>query len=250
MMNPAEFVNIAEAERTFWWYRGMRRILFGLLDPLAKKREIRTVLEAGCGTGYNAAALEQRYGWRAFPLDLEKEGLDYGRAMGISRPTQADVAALPFSAAAFDAVVCLDVIVHFPRGDESRALAELSRVLAPGGLLILRASALDILRSRHSRFTCERQRFTARRLASAVLDHGIRVLRCTYANSLLLPVALLKFRVWEPLARRAPQSGVRPVSHWLNELLSAPLGMESWWLGAGRNIPLGQSVILIGEKES
>jgi SAM-dependent methyltransferase len=250
MMNPAEFANIAEAERTFWWYRGMRRILFGLLDPLAKKRRIHTVLEAGCGTGFNAAALEQRYGWRAFPVDLQKEGLEYGKAMGISRPTQADLAALPFSAGAFDAAVCLDVIIHFPPGDESRALAELSRVLAPGGLLVLRASAFDILRSHHSQFTFEKQRFTARRLASAVLDHGIRVLRCTYANSLLLPVALLKFRIWEPLTGRIPQSGVRPVGRWLNRLLGAPLGMESWWLSAGLNIPLGQSVILIGEKQS
>ena len=33
---------------------------------------------------------------------------------------------------------------------------------------------------------------------------GIRVLRCTYANSLLLPVALAKFRLWEPLMRQAP----------------------------------------------
>jgi SAM-dependent methyltransferase len=250
MMNPAEFANIAEAEHTFWWYRGMRRILFGLLDPLVKNRKIHTVLEAGCGTGYNAAALEQRYGWRAFPVDLQKEGLEYGKGMGIARSTQADLAALPFSAGVFDAAVCLDVIIHFPPGHENRALSELSRVLAPGGLLIVRASALEILRSQHSEFTHEKQRFTARKLASAVLDHGIRVLRCTYANSLLLPVALLKFRVWEPLTARAPQSGVRPVAHWLNRLLGAPLRIESWWLSAGLNIPLGQSVILIGEKQS
>jgi SAM-dependent methyltransferase len=250
MMNPAEFSNIAEAEHSFWWYRGMRRILFGLLDPLVAKRKIRTVLEAGCGTGYNAAALEQRYGWRAFPVDLQKEGLDYAKAMGVARPAQADLAALPFPAGAFDAAVCLDVIIHFPPGGENRALAELSRVLAPGGLLILRASALDILRSRHSEFTHEKQRFTARKLAAAVLAHGIRVLRCTYANALLLPVALLKFRVWEPLATRAPQSGVRPVAKWMNKVLGVPLDMESWWLSAGLNIPLGQSVILIGEKQA
>src|SRR2546426_5085286 len=28
MMNPAEFANIARAEQDFWWYRGMRQILF------------------------------------------------------------------------------------------------------------------------------------------------------------------------------------------------------------------------------
>ena len=32
-MNPAEFANIAKSEKHFWWYRGMRTILFRLVDP-------------------------------------------------------------------------------------------------------------------------------------------------------------------------------------------------------------------------
>jgi len=248
VMNPAEIVNILEAEEDFWWYRGMRRILFGLLDPLAERRKVRAALEAGCGTGYNAALLEQRYGWPMYALDLDWGGLRHAQERGVSRLTQGDLAALPFPAESFDAVISLDVIVHFPRGEEGRALAELTRVLARGGLLVLRVAALDTLRSRHSEFACERQRFTAKRLIAGVTSHGIRVLRCTYANSLLLPVALAKFRLWEPLMQRTPQSGVRPVSPWLNRLLSLPLAAESRWLTVGRNMPLGQSLILIGEK--
>jgi SAM-dependent methyltransferase len=247
-MNPAEFVNIAHAEKDFWWYSGMRRILFQLLDPLVKDRAIQTVLEAGCGTGYNAGTLQQRYGWRTFPLDLDMEGLRYGKRQGVSRLIQGDVARLPFRSESFQAVLSLDVIVHFPRGEENGPLAEFSRVLAPGGLLVLRVSALDILRSRHSQFAHERQRFTAKRLMRAVTSQGIRVLRCTYANSLLFPVALTKFRVWEPLLRRPPQSGVRPVDGRLNRLLEMPLDAESRWLGAGLNLPVGQSLILIGER--
>jgi len=249
MMNAAEFANIAAAERDFWWYRGMRRILFSLLDPLAGKRRIRTVLDAGCGTGFHAATLQERYGWRVYPLDLQMEGLAYAKAQGVERLTQGDVTALPFPAGTFDAVVSLDVMVHLPRGVELRALNEMSRVLAPGGLLVLRVAAFDFLRSRHSEFTTERQRYTAKRLTPALGDRGIGVLRCTYANTVLFPVALVKFRVWEPFTRRAPQSGVRPVSPWLNRLLALPLMAESRWLGAGLNLPLGQSLIVIGEKE-
>ena len=249
-MNPAEFMNIAQAEEGFWWYSGMRRIVFGLLDPLAKSRTIRTVLEAGCGTGYNAWALQRRYGWEVVPLDLGMDGLRYGKRLGLSELIQGDVAALPFRSESFQAVVSLDVIVHFPRGEENRALAEFARVLAPGGLLVLRVSALDVLRSRHSQFAHERQRFTSKRLIRAVTAQGIRVLRCTYANSVLFPVALAKFRVWEPLLRRPPQSGVLSVDRRLNRLLEAPLAAESRWLSAGLNLPLGQSLILIGEREA
>src|SRR5262245_46769746 len=166
MMNPAEFANIARAEQDFWWYRGMREILFRLLDPLVEERRFRRALEAGCGTGYFARALAERYKLRVFPVDLAWEGLWHGKRLGVENVAQADISQLPFPSGAFDLVASMDVIVHFPRGEEDSAARELARVLAPGGALALRVAALDALRSRHSAFAHERQRFTRRRLRS------------------------------------------------------------------------------------
>lgn len=247
-MNPAEFDNIFRSEQDFWWFRGMRRILFRLLDPVVQARRIRTALEAGCGTGFMTRELAARYGWRMYPVDLGWEGLRYGRQLGVERLLQCDISALPFPGAVFDAVLSLDVLVHFARGEEDRPMAELARVAAPGGLLAIRVSALDILRSRHSLFAHERQRFTRRRLLDLAARHGFRPLRCTYANSLLFPVALARFRVWEPLVRQPPRSGTEPVKPWLNKLLHLPLELEAAWLGAGGGFPFGQSLILIAEK--
>jgi SAM-dependent methyltransferase len=247
MMNPAEFANIAATERDFWWYQGMLRILMRVLQPHVRGRKWSRVLEAGSGTGYFACLMQKR-GWPVTPVDLCWEGLRYGREMGVERQTQADIAALPFPDATFDAAISLDVIVHFPLGQEGRAFAEISRVLRPGGLAVIRVSALDILRSRHSEFAHERQRFSRSRLLQQAQNAGIRVLRCTYANSLLMPVAFAKFRVVEPLLNKPPSSGVEPVSPLLNRLLYFPLWLESLWLGGGLNFSLGQSLILIGEK--
>jgi SAM-dependent methyltransferase len=248
MMNPQEFAHIAKSERDFWWYRGMRKILFGMLDAVLAGRRVDRVLEGGCGTGYMALCCRERYGWRMYPADLGWEGLEFGRKMGLERLVQADLRALPYRAGSFDMVMSLDVVVHLPRGEENTAMRELVRVLAPGGLLVIRVSALDILRSRHSEFTCERQRFTRARLVAAAERQDIRVLRSTYANSLLMPVALAKFRIWEPLLRQPPASGVEPVPGWLDRLLYLPLALEARWLGWGFGLPPGQSVILIGEK--
>jgi hypothetical protein len=114
--------------------------------------------------------------------------------------------------------------------------------------MVIRVAALDILKSRHSEFTRERQRFTRHRLMCVARAHGFRVLRCTYANSLLLPIALARFRIWEPLLRRPPASGTGPVPRWMDRLLFALLAVESAWIGAGRNFPAGQSLLLIGER--
>jgi SAM-dependent methyltransferase len=247
-MNPAEFDNIAGSESTFWWYRGMQRILFRLLDPVAGNRPYGRVLEAGCGTGYLSKLLGERYGWEMFPVDLGREGLRYAQAMNVPHPAQCDIAALPFGDGSFDMVVSMDVIVHFPRGEEDRPVAEFARVLRPGGVLAIRVSALDLLRSRHSMFAEERQRFTKKRLVELLERNGFRVMRCTYANSLLLPVAFAKFRIWEPLVRAEPGSGVAPVAPWLDRILYAPLSAEAALIGAGFDFPLGQSVIAIAEK--
>jgi SAM-dependent methyltransferase len=247
-MNPAEFANIAESEQNFWWYRGMRRIMFALLDRHPAARARGDVLEVGAGTGHFSRELERRYNWRMYPMDLGWEGLEYAQGYGVTRLVQADMCSLPYAPAAFDAVVSMDVVVHLPRGEEDKPLREFARVTRPGGHLILRVSALDILRSRHSQFAMERQRFTRSRLLRLVADHGFETTWCSYANSLLVPVAFTKFRIVEPLSRQAPASGVTPVAPWLDSMLYAPLAAEAKWLGSGGRFPLGQSLILFARR--
>lgn len=247
-MNPAEFANIALSERDFWWYRGMRKILFGMLDPFLAGRKITRALEAGCGTGYFSHLLQSERRLPVVPADISWEGLRYARKMGAERPVQANILDLPFAAGSFDMVLSIDVLAHLQEGEEHRACGEFARVLRPGGLLVIRASALDILRSRHSQFAFERQRFTRRRLMGMAAASGVRMLRCSYANSLLLPAAFAKFRIWEPLMRRPPASGVQPVAPWLDRLFYGALALEAAWLARGYRFPAGQSLVFIGEK--
>src|SRR6267143_814600 len=124
MMNPAEFANIAAAERDLWWYRGMRDILFRLLDPIASARRFDRVLEAGCGTGYLSRLLAGRYAWKIVPLDADPDGLKYAREAGMCSLVQGNIAALPFDSASFDALLSIDVIPHLERGAEHGVFAE------------------------------------------------------------------------------------------------------------------------------
>src|SRR5215212_5052433 len=128
-MNPAEFANIARVERDFWWFRGMRQILFRLLDPLVAARRFTRVLEAGCGTGYFAHELGKRYRFPVFPVDLGWEGVAEGKRLGVERLAQADITALPFHSGTFDMALSLDVMVHFAPGREDVPMSELARVL-------------------------------------------------------------------------------------------------------------------------
>lgn len=246
MINPSEMANIAAAEQSLWWFRGMREISFRLLDPVLAPG--LRILEAGCGTGHFAKALQQRYRSPVFAVDLDSEAIRYCRRLTAPRPAQASIAALPFRDAAFDVVASMDVLPHFAPGEEEAPFAEMVRVLRPNGFLFLRVAALRLFRSRHSQFIWERQRFTRGRLAELAAAHHLRVLRLTYANFLLTPVAFLKFRLWEPLTRQAPASGVHLIPPALDRLLYLPLALERAWLSRGLGFPWGQSLYLLAQK--
>lgn len=156
---------------------------------------------------------------------------------GVERLVQADIQSLPYAGECFDAVGSMDVIVHLGRGRETLPLGEFARVLKPSGMLILRGSALDILRSHHAEFAMEQQRFTRPAAGGGRRETGFTVTRTTYANSLLMPVALAKFRVWEALAGGEPSSGVVPVAPWLDRLLSLPLSGRSPLAGGRLELP-------------
>ena len=246
--NPAEFATIARHEETFWWYRGMRAIQLGMLAPYLEKRFFHRALEAGCGTGYLARRLQRERNLPLVAMDYSAEGLRYGVEGGLERAAQGSLFDLPFSSAAFDLAMSFDVLQQFAPGEERRALSELARVVKPGGLLALRVSAFHALRSRHSEFVRERQRYTRPQLRRLVGEAGFRVLRATYANTLLSPIAPLKFRLVEPLQSKPAESGIQPEPRWLDGALFGLLATEAAWLRAGFHLPFGQSLLLIGER--
>jgi SAM-dependent methyltransferase len=100
-----------------------------------------TILDVGCGTGVFAAgiaaALPRATIWGVDLVDgMLTGGRERWRALRHQAvPVQGDSERLPFRDAAFDVVTCANSFHHYPRQD--RAVAEMYRVLKPGGRLFL-----------------------------------------------------------------------------------------------------------------
>ena len=122
-----------------------------LFDQLLRGRITpeMTVLDAGCGNGRNLVHL-LRQNCTVFAVDASERAVEetYELARRLAPATPADhfrmerLEELSFEDATFDAVICLAVL-HFARGPIhfDRMLAELWRVLAPGGLLFTRLAS-------------------------------------------------------------------------------------------------------------
>jgi 2-polyprenyl-6-hydroxyphenyl methylase/3-demethylubiquinone-9 3-methyltransferase len=95
-------------------------------------RHAALLLDVACGGGLMARHIPD--GYRHVGVDLTMSALSVATAHGV-QGVQADVLQLPFAEATFDVVVAGEVLEHI--GDVEGAVAEVCRVLVPGGTVVI-----------------------------------------------------------------------------------------------------------------
>ena len=132
-MNAHRYDLMYHVEDSHWWYRGMEAITRAVIERAISNRRGLRILDAGCGTGAVMNYLAD-YG-TVTGCDHSAEALHYSALRRHARLCRASVAALPFADASFDTAVCTFGLCAIPNIDT--ALDEMTRVLRPGGKLIL-----------------------------------------------------------------------------------------------------------------
>ncbi len=140
----------ADAKREFdrWSHRYDRDLLQWLFFEPAHRMLLDTlnaadehILDVGCGTAVFATRVLERFPQtRVCGLDLSPGMLLQGQerlrcATGRMNLVQGDSERLPFASNTFDAVTCAHSFHHYPH--QERVVAEMHRVLRPGGRLLI-----------------------------------------------------------------------------------------------------------------
>ena len=234
----------ARAERDHFWFRGFRRFMEPLVAGVANGRPLE-ILDCGCGTGHNLHML-RRYG-RAYGIDLTWAGLQYARKKGERKVARATVGALPMPDARFDLVTSFDVLYGLPDEVERAAIAEMIRVLKPGGWAIVNVAALPWLRGNHSVLGGELRRYRRQELRSKLEAAGFRVTRSSYTNFSILPMVAAVRAKQRLTGHVESDAEISVPSAPINSALAALLGLEAIALRAV-NMPLGSSVMAVAQK--
>ena len=228
-------------EDGMWWYRALHsRVLDALGQPHGR------VPDAGCGTGGFLARLKATWP-RTDAMGLEYFPSAAARAQQKSGcPVVAgSVQRLPFADGHFAAVTSMDVLCH-ASVDPLPALAEMRRVLAPGGRLVVNLPAFQWLRSAHDIRVHNARRFTASQTRKLLHAAGFRDVRMRYWNALLLPLMVVQRRVMASAPEDRSDVAVFPP--WQDHLLFTVTELERRLARLGFPFPAGGSVLAVATR--
>jgi SAM-dependent methyltransferase len=175
-------------------------------------------------------------------MDLSSAALALARQSGDVRLVRSTVESLPFATGAFDGVASLDVLYHEAVGDDLLAIRETTRVLRPGGILVMNLPAYRWMMSAHDRAARTSRRYTQRQVRALLVDAGLVPVHVTYRNSVLFPAALVARMLF-----RTRGSDLVPVHPLLNRLLASILRGEAAWIRHGP-LPFGLSVFAVARR--
>jgi SAM-dependent methyltransferase len=233
-MELDEYTRMDAVEARMWWYRALHSRLLDALNACSDP-----VLDAGCGTGGLLARIAANRS--AIGLEWHEPAAKLAAAKSRRPIARGSVNDLPFSTASFGTVILADVLCH-AAVDPAAALAEVHRVLRPGGTLIVNMPAFRALLSAHDARVHNARRMNASETRAMLVDAGFRVRRARYWNTLLLPLMIAQRKL---LARSSDRSDVAAFPPWLDRTFHAITELER---RLRLSFPAGGSVLAIAER--
>jgi SAM-dependent methyltransferase len=240
-VEPQEYHLMDAVEDGMWWYRALHT---RVLEALGRSQG--RVLDAGCGTGGFLARLKAAWpGVEATGLEYNADAAARARAKSGAPVVNGSVLTMPFADASFEAVTSMDVLCH-AAVEPATALAEMRRILAPGGRLVLNLPAFQWLLSAHDHRVHNVRRFTASEVARMLTDAGFSVVTAHYWNGLLLPLMVLQRKILASMPEA--ESDVAAFPPWQDRMLFGITEVERQLARLRVSVPAGGSVLAIATR--
>lgn len=241
-MQREQIAEMYALESSHWWFWGKRFLMRRLLGQRLARPGLR-ILDIGCGAGANALELSA-FG-SVVACDRSLDALAFVRSRGITDAVAAEAPRLPFRDGAFDIVTAYDVIEHVE--DDRAFVAELSRVLAPGGAVAVHVPAWPFLWSHHDEVLEHKRRYTRGNLRSLLLAGGLELESLGWTNfAIFAPTVALRW-TRRKLGSEACGAYLGAVPRPMNTLLRGLCRTEAA-LASTVGLPIGVSLAAIATR--
>ncbi|OUJ73445.1 class I SAM-dependent methyltransferase [Hymenobacter crusticola] len=240
-----------QLEEQHWWFASRRDAVYDLIKGLQLPLNA-AILEIGCSGGPLMQRLRAAGYTDLTGIDVSEPAIELAKARGVPHVSVMDGADLAFANNRFDLVIASDVLEHIE--DEAQALHEWTRVLKPGGRMLVFVPAHTYLWSEHDVVNHHFRRYSRQSLLRALQQAGLHVQRSSFWNAALyFPTAVLRLGrrllVGPTPTEKTPGAtgdlhdfgGVANslILHWVK----AENGLLRWF-----NLPIGVSVFALAQK--
>lgn len=223
-MDQAQYDLHAEIEDRHWWFAGRRTIVKRIVERVVPPRSDALVIDVGCGTGANVAALAQSY--RCLGMDESAQAIDHARSRfpTVEYVCESDVKARADRFAGASVVLLMDVLEHVQ--DDLALLSEVLALLRPGAHVLITVPADDSLWSIHDESFGHWRRYDLERLRATWTGLNVDERLLSYYNARLFPVIKAVRTVGRWRGRPAGMAGTdfslppAPVNRWLERLFA------------------------------
>jgi SAM-dependent methyltransferase len=226
-MQSEQFELHADIEQRHWWFVARRRIMRQLVEQVLPPSPESVVVDVGCGTGANLAALAEAYDCVGIDASAEAVELARGRFPGVrflAGRAPDDLGDLAARARLF---MLMDVLEHVD--DDFAMLSDLLAAARPGAHFLLSVPADESLWSEHDESFGHYRRYDRARLEQLWAGLPVTTLLVSHFNTRLLP--LIRAVRWRN-RRRGQAAGLGGTDFWLptpplNSLLQGIFAGES-----------------------
>ena len=230
--------DLGEADASHWWFRSKARFVSTALQRYSTQSG--WLLDVGAGAGGVTAQI----GWeprKTLVVEGSKMLARHASSRHALAAVNARVADLPVADGSASVVCFLDVLEHLAHPEE--ALAEASRVLAPGGCVIVTVPAHPRLWSAADEHLGHKRRYTRALARAQLVEQGFNVRYISHIFSwLLLPV-------WVTRRTRSggPELGLDVASPVVDRAAALLTWIENVVVSLMR-LPFGTSILCVAER--
>ena len=243
-MDTKLYGEMAEMEKTHWWFLGRRAVLTDVL--LRFKKDRKNLLDVGAGTCLNTADFK-KIGFNAVALESHPEAL----ALAATVAPDVEIIQVPFPSPRiqsnmYDVVTLLDVLEHLK--DDTDSLEEVHRILAPNGIALITVPAFMFLWTSHDVRAHHFRRYRRNELVSKLKSAGFEPCFVSYYNFFLFPpIALVRF-IQKFVVQKNETSDFSRSPAVLNSFFAFLFGIERFLLRF-IILPFGVSLIAVARKK-
>lgn len=254
-MHSAQFRLNSELELSHWWFVARRRILRQLIRQVLPADRSILLIDVGCGTGANAACLNEEY--CCVGIDPCQEAIELARqrfpgTRFVCGRAPEDLGE-EFRRARL--VLMTDVLEHIE--DDFMMFTSLLAAASPGTYFLLTVPANPALWSPHDESHGHWRRYDRRRLERLWEGVPVRPLLVSYFNARLYPVirVVRLLNRWRGKPSGAARTDFRMPPAWLNRALDRIFAGEARRLTGvlekrrRRGYPFGVSLVALVQRE-